>query len=124
MDLILDTNIWVAYMHDNDSLHEKARNLFELLNQKVLIPEYVLVETLNILSTKVSKEKAEEFIFAVAKSNNAEVIWSSMELREEFLHFFVSNKVEKLSFVDQCLLCLSKNYKILTFDKELARLIK
>ncbi len=111
-------------MHDNDSLHEKARNLFELLNQKVLIPEYVLVETLNILSTKVSKEKAEEFIFAVAKSNNAEVIWSSMELREEFLHFFVSNKVEKLSFVDQCLLCLSKNYKILTFDKELARLIK
>lgn len=121
MELILDTNIWVAYTNKSDSQHEKARGILELIKEKVIIPEYVLVETLNVLSVKLGKKDADDFLSGILKSENIVMLWCTHELREELLSFFVSNKIEKLSFVDQSLLFLSKKYKVVTFDKVLLK---
>lgn len=121
MDLILDTNVWIAYLEQADSQHQKALNIFDLINQKIWIPEYVLVEILNFLVIKVNKKRADEVLTMFFHNRDLEIIWNSEEFRAKLLSFFVSNKFEKLSFVDQSLLFLSKKYKVVTFDKELAK---
>lgn len=124
MDLILDTNVWIAYLEQSDSQHEKASRIFDLIDQKIWIPEYILLEILNVLLRKAGKKRADEFLSMLFQNRDLEIIWNSEEIRAKLLSFFLSNKLEKLSFVDQSLLFLSSNYKILTFDKELARLVK
>ena len=62
MELILDTNIWIAYLEKADSQHEKALHVFDLIDQKIWIPEYVLIEILNFLVIKVGKNRADEVL--------------------------------------------------------------
>ncbi len=123
MELILDTNIWIAYLEKADSQHEKALHVFDLIDQKIWIPEYVLIEILNFLVIKVGKNRADEVLTMFFHNRDLEILWNSEEFRAQLLSFFVSNKFEKLSFVDQSLLFLSKKYKVVTFDKVLAKRI-
>lgn len=124
MELILDTNVWIAYLEQADSQHEKALSIFDLIDQKIWIPEYVLVEILNFLVIKIDKNRADEVLTMFFHNKDIEIIWNSEEFRAQLLSFFVSNKIEKLSFVDQSLLFMSKRYRVVTFDRELAKLIK
>lgn len=124
MNLILDTNVWIAYLEKADSQHEKALYVFGLIDQKIWIPEYVLVEMLNFLVIKVGKDRADEVLTMFFHNRDVEILWNSEEFRAQLLSFFLSNKFEKISFVDQSLLLLSKKYRVLTFDKRLAKLIK
>ncbi len=123
MDLILDTNVWIAYLEQSDSQHQKATNVFELIDQKIWIPEYVLVEILNFLVIKIGKNRADEVLTMFFHNRDLEILWNSEEFRAQLLSFFVSNKIEKLSFVDQSLLFLSKKYRVVTFDKKLDKLL-
>ncbi len=123
MEVILDTNVWFAYLHDADSQHKKALSLFEVLKDKVLIPEYVLIEILNLITVKIGKDNADSFISDLLSFDKVTILWSSSDFRDQLLSFFLSNKFEKLSFVDQSLLFLSKKYKVVTFDKELLKRI-
>lgn len=124
MEVILDTNVWFAYLHDADSQHAKAENLFDVIKNKVFIPEYVLIEILNLVTVKIGKANADSFISDLLSFDKVSILWSSSDFRDELFNFFLSNKLEKLSFVDQSLLLLSKKYRVLTFDKRLAKLIK
>lgn len=119
--VILDTNIWVAALNQNDSLHSKAQKLFSNLNEEILIPEYILVETLNILSVKAGKRQTEAFLKTALNSEQVEILFSSKLFFQEISEFFVNFSYNKLSFVDQSLLFLSQKYPVLTFDKDLAR---
>lgn len=121
MDLILDTSVWIAYLEQSDSQHRQALQLFALIDQKIWIPEYVLVEILNVLVAKVGKNTADEALSMFFQNQDIEIIWNSEEFRAELLGFFLSNKIEKLSFVDQSLLFMSKKYRVVTFDKELRK---
>lgn len=119
MEVILDTNVWFAYLHDADSQHEKALSLFDVLKDRVLIPEYVLIEILNLITVKIGKADADNFIADLLSFDKVSILWSTSDFRDELLSFFLSNKIEKLSFVDQSLLFLSKKYRVVTFDKVL-----
>ena len=123
MEVILDTNIWVACLHDSDTQYEKALRLVEVIDEQILIPEYVLIEILNVVTTKIGKTSADNFISNLIASERVTMLWATDEFREELLSFFTSNKIERLSFVDQSLLFLSKKYKVVTFDKVLAKRI-
>lgn len=55
---------------------------------------------------------------------NVRIIYSSEVVFTQYLDFFRGNDFIKLSFVDQSLLYLSKDFEIVTFDKELDKKIK
>jgi predicted nucleic acid-binding protein len=119
--VIFDANIWIALLNVEDSQHEKSLVVFESTNESILLPEYVLVETLNVLTQKAGKKIADAFLSMVFASDKIEVGFSSKNFLLRVVQSFLANDHAKLSFVDQGLLYLSQFHKVITFDKNLAK---
>lgn len=117
--LILDANVWIAFLNKNDSQHEKAINVFDTIIDRVLIPEYILVEVLNVLQLKASKDSINTFLDVLYNSDSVEILLSNKDFLYCSLDFFRNSNYPKLSFIDQSLLCLENSYQIITFDKAL-----
>lgn len=124
---ILDSNVWIALFNKEDSLNKKASYIMKELiknNEKIFITEYLILEISTILLLKNWKKLADNFINFVYDNSDIDIIYSDRYFFENTIQFFTKNNYEKLSFVDQSLLLLSKSYQIITFDKELNRFIK
>lgn len=121
--IILDTNIWYAMFDRSDSLHEKAKQVFDELDASVMIPEYVLVELLNLFVTKLGKKWADDFLAKIVVSDDFQINPNTPSFTLDVIQFFLKSDNKKLSFVDHSLLYLSKHHKVLTFDQELAKLL-
>jgi predicted nucleic acid-binding protein len=119
--VIFDANIWIALLNVEDSQHEKSLVVFESTNESILLPEYVLVETLNVLTQKAGKKIADAFLSMVFASDQIEIGFSSKNFLLRVVQSFLANDHAKLSFVDQGLLYLSQFHKVITFDKNLAK---
>ncbi len=119
---VLDSNIWIAFLNKKDSQHQKAVKLFDVLDSKVIIPEYIILEVCSILVLKVNKETADNFLKMIFLNKDVEVLFSDNFLK--VADFFISKKIKKLSFIDIFLLYLSDDYEVLTFDKDLQKAIK
>lgn len=124
--VILDSNVWIAFLNKNDSNHKKADEIFNKLvnkREKIIITEYILLEVVTVLSQKVGKKLADQFIEIAGNTKRIEIISSSADFLNDVLTFYLKQKNRNLSFVDYSLLYLSRQYEILTFDKELKRKI-
>ncbi|MDD4530336.1 MAG: PIN domain-containing protein [Candidatus Gracilibacteria bacterium] len=124
---ILDSNVWIALFNKEDSLNKKASDIMKELvknNEKIFITEYLILEISTILLLKNGKKLADNFINFVYDNSDIDIIYSDKYFFENTIQFFTKNNYEKLSFVDQSLLLLSKSYQIITFDKELNRFMK
>lgn len=119
--IILDTNVWYAICDANDSSHSAASKLFESLEEPVLMPEYILVELLNLLVRKRGKEWTDQFLGKLLVSKDCVITPNSASFTNEVLQDFLRSERVKLSFVDHALLYLSTHHKVITFDKELAK---
>lgn len=119
--LVLDSCIWIAFWNTTDSQHEKAVDLFSSNDEEVLLPEYILVEVLNVLLLKANKKAADLWLKKILNSEWVRILPSTPNLLKENLDYFLKNKHSKLSFIDQSLVILSRKYQVLTFDKELAK---
>lgn len=117
--VIFDTNIWIGLLNVEDSQHTKSLVIFESAKESILLPEYILVETLNVLTQKAGKEIADKFLSMVFSSDQIEIGFSSKNFLMRIVQSFLTNKNAKLSFVDQGLLYLSQFHKVITFDKNL-----
>ncbi len=124
--IVLDSNIWIAAFHSTDSLHKKALDLFSQIEKEhILLPEYVLIETANVLMIRAKKSVAQYFIQSTANNTDIHLLVSSKELLYETSDLFTKTKPRNnFSFVDTALLYLSKSYTVLTFDKKLEKSIK
>ena len=48
--VIFDTNIWVGSLIETDTLHKKSKEIVrEFTLVEKIVPEYILLETLNVL---------------------------------------------------------------------------
>lgn len=124
--VILDSNVWIAFLNKNDSNHKKADEIFNKLvnkREKIIITEYILLEVVTVLSQKVGKKLADQFIEIAGNTKRIEIISSSADFLNDVLAFYLKQKNRNLSFVDYSLLYLSRQYEILTLDKELKRKI-
>ena len=121
-NIILDSNLWIAYFNENDSMHKSATEIFKK-QKKIIIPEYIILETATILLLKANRKIAKMFIEIIFDNNDIEIIPSNNIFLFKTKNQFLENKTGKLSFVDCGLVELSKNYKIITFDKELQKSI-
>jgi predicted nucleic acid-binding protein len=122
--VILDTNVWVAALNVEDSLHEKAQKIFELCKQEVLgLPEYVYVETVQVLHRRAGVALSKQFVFMINDTKGVEILDTDAELRKNIDTLYIESS-NTLSFTDCSLLYLSKTYQVITFDKQLDNKIK
>jgi predicted nucleic acid-binding protein len=119
--IILDSNIWIAYWSKNDTQHMKAEKVFENLNDRIVLPEYLVVEICSVLSLRVSKKMADKFLDFSLNNNETELLLSDEMLFSGSAEVFEKTKTGKLSFVDCSLVYLSNFYEVLTFDKLLQK---
>lgn len=116
---ILDSNIWIALFHENDNQNKKAIELFKGLNLPVAITEYVVLETCSILAKKASKKVADKFLEEILDNQDVLLLLSNESYFWEVISGFKEMPSNNLSFVDISLLCLSKSYEVVTFDRKL-----
>jgi predicted nucleic acid-binding protein len=116
---IFDSNIWIAYFHEEDNQHEKAREIFLETKYPIAITEYIIIETCNVLLAKTQKENANSFIDFALDNEDVVLLLSNGGLFFETISRFRQKTNRKLSFVDLSLACLGKDHKIVTFDRKL-----
>lgn len=122
--IIFDSNVWVAFFHEVDSQHQKARKVFSALSSKILLPEYVLLEVASVLAKRASKGIADMFIERVIDNEAVELLIFEDKQFLEFCENYRRLPNAKLSFIDAALLTLSVRYDVITFDAELQRMIE
>ena len=121
--IILDSNVWIAFFIEYDSNHKKAKNIIKKLgDKKVLITEYIILEVTTVILNKINREKASDFLEYILNHNQVDLLQDDKIFIQTIKEF--KEKLGNLSFVDISLLCLSKKYQIISFDKKLNNQIK
>ena len=120
--IILDSNIWIGYFNEKDSLHKQSVKVVEAMSV-VYVPEYVVLESVSILKMKSGPGLANICLGIFTDSLNINVIPSS-SFFSKTTDLFQTLNDKHLSFVDMSLLALSRDYEVKTFDKKLASAIK
>ena len=117
---VLDSSVWIALFIDDDSQHETAVSVMNMIgDDTIVIPYLVLTEVATVLTTKHSFEQAAAFIaFAQNSIQNLLV----PDYPESEIQFFLSQK-QNLSFIDVTLigLTLRHSYHLVTFDKKMQK---
>lgn len=72
--VIFDSDVWIALLNKNDSQHQKAKLVFESIKENIILPEYVFIEISSVLSLKVGKGVADDFI-KIALNNKISECW-------------------------------------------------
>ncbi len=117
---ILDSNIWIAFFNIEDSQHNKAQKIFKVLeNEKIIITEYIILEVASVLLNKAGRGVANTFIEMAIDNEDVELLLSDEDIFKITLMRFQQGFKKKLSFIDASLVCLSGEYEIMTFDKDL-----
>ena len=118
--IILDSNIWIWYLLEDDSLFEKSKEIIKsIYNKKIFISDYLISEIITVLLIRWNKGIVDDFLEIIYNNEDVKVIYTSPIIFHEIIKFFKKYNFNKLSFVDQSLLFLSKDFEIITFDKEL-----
>ena len=124
MNVVFDSNVWIAYLANDDSQHEKACLLFEKF-KAIVVPEYVILEVATVLSQKKDQKTAQSFVKMLRATEGLEILLAGSDLFFEFMDFYITQPKNKLSFVDVSLLYLSsQGLKVVTFDRELEKFCK
>ena len=120
---ILDSNIWIAFFVEYDSNHQKSKSIIKKLNgNNIFITEYIILEVSTVILNKVNREKASDFLEYILNHNQVDLLQDDKIFIQTAQKF--KEQLGNLSFVDTSLLCLSKKYQIISFDKKLNNQIK
>ncbi|MBM3255901.1 MAG: type II toxin-antitoxin system VapC family toxin [Candidatus Moranbacteria bacterium] len=121
---VIDSSVWIAFFHEKDSLHQRARKLLGGIAFPIAVTEYVIMETCTVLSAKSSKKIANMFLAEIVDNEDVRILFSAEDLFWETVRRFERSSGKNLSFVDVSLVCLSDQYQIVTFDEKLKKVIK
>ena len=123
LDIILDSNVWIAFLNKDDSQNAKASELFTNISiEKVLLTEYIILEVATIIKQKRGQKSANRFLYNFTNESQLKILYSA-DFYQQTVELFISSSPNKLSFVDTSLVVLSDKYKIISFDKELTKII-
>lgn len=122
--MMLDSNIMVAYLYPQDSLHKTARQFIDTAQKPFEMFEYHVAETSTVLSRRSDKETADRFLDLVADNADIRILPSSLELFQAIAACYRAHNQRALSFADYALLHLSQSVPIATFDNKLRNAIK
>lgn len=118
---ILDSNVFIWFFYEDDSLHDLALKILEeLKHSKIIVPYCVIQEVCSIFSIRFWKKIADNFLYFLLETDNFELI--NNDVHDEISHFLEFK--DKISFTDLSLIMISKKYsaELITFDKQLLKL--
>jgi len=123
--VIIDANVILRYLLcDHEKLYKKAEEIFNqiLLGElKAFIPTFIVAEVIYVLQKlyKVDRKVISQVLIDLLKPKNIKT--KNKNLLFEALKIYAQNN---LDFVD-CLLCAySKDYEVVSFEKDLNKCIK
>lgn len=124
--IFVDSSFIIALINENDSLHEKAFELIDIIeNEKLVISNLIINEVITVIGNKIDLNTA---------IKSFDLINSRFDVIEEYniknFNFKCMNEYEKyntkLSFTDSSIIVVSKEFaieKIVTFDKEFKKVM-
>ena len=120
--IVADTSFLVPLFKKDDAHSVKAAETLISLNDRMLVPDTVLFETLTVLNGKCGFAMAKEAHGKLAENPQISVVNLEAGEREAALGVFLSN-AGKISTVDASVIYLSrkKGCKILSYDDDLNR---
>ncbi len=116
--VIYDSNVWIASMITQDSLHQKAISLISENTLPTLISQDIIAEIITVLKRLKKLSQAKTFVDMIYANKEIEIL-TSTAYYQDTIDYFLSSNDTKLSFVDMSLVVLSQKYQIETFDKAL-----
>ena len=118
---ILDSNVWIAYAYEEDSQHEKAVQIFDLLTPSLVLPEYILIETCTVLTSRAGKRVADIFLDRALNNRDVLLLYADQKFFDSVISQYRRRDDRFLSFIDVSLFVLSQSYHVITFDKKLEK---
>lgn len=122
--IILDSNIWIAFLNESDNQHKKAEKVFQGIGDSIIITEYIILEVASVLTMRANKNIADKFTELIIDNKNIKILLSNKIFFNKTVKNFLNYPKNNLSFTDISLLSLSGKYNIITFDKNLEKAIK
>ena len=119
---IIDSSVFIAHIYPRDLNHERAVAVMSRLDE-IIATEYVVLETVTVLRNKKCNKEALDFLHSFECGGGISIVYSNPMFYNETQALFCKSTFLKLSFVDTSLVILSRDYKVLSFDKELNRAI-
>lgn len=102
--IFVDTSAWLALINKSDYLHHKARKVRDDLiaqGSRLLVTDYVLVETANALSRVPFRKAVVELISFIQSSEDIQVIQIDKRLFDEAWRLY-SDRLDKEWSLTDC----------------------
>jgi hypothetical protein len=98
--ILLDTGYLAALIDNRDELHQRALAWTRALSEPVVVTEYVLVETANLLSHAIERSRLHTLIARITGSAAYEVVWSERNLFDAALRLHQERPDKQWSLTD------------------------
>ena len=122
--IFIDSDAFIALLKLDDSNHNKALEILAKLDQNSVLlytSTYVFAETVTVLSQRLGRKYAEEFIGMVKGQSSAiTFLWPDEQIQEKAIELFLQQKSKNVSFVDCINMTLIKERfidMVFSFDK-------
>ncbi len=122
MNILTDSNYFYALLNPFDSLHEKAIYLSQKIkedNATLFVNEYIILETLTIISQRINKQLAIDLGNSFLKEDGVSLIYVNEKIFQNTWKIFKQNINKDMSFADCSLIATIQDRPIdalLTFD--------
>ena len=123
--IFIDSNVFIAELNENDTLHSRAKSLLERIesrNLSSITSNFVISEAITVLSQRAGNNVAVSFAdFIYNKNASIDIIAIDREIELEGLAYLKRLKSKNVSFCDCAAMAILKIYNIkniATFDKD------
>lgn len=123
MKAFVDSNFFIALSKKDDSTHQKAQKVLNKSKNKSIAlytSYYVIDETVTVLSRRLSKKEAIEFLSSIKDKDFPIILTIDQVIREKTYKLFKKVKNKSISMIDcysAILMKANKIKKCFTFDK-------
>lgn len=121
MKIFLDSSFLIALINDNDSLHKKALEYLELIeNNECYISNLIINEVITVIGNKLNLEVATTSFNLLTSVFNIINEYDLKEFNYNNMRIYETYNT-KLSFTDSSIILLMKEFNIsdlISFDKE------
>ena len=130
MKIFADTSAWIALLVPKDSLHSKARRIFEnVLERQTLVvtSNYIIDETVTWLRYRDSHTSAVGFrniIMEACNANRLHLEWITQSIEGKAWELFAERADLRLSLTDctNAVICTDLKLAIWTYDSDFTAL--
>ena len=124
--VFVDTNVFLAIRNENDPTHKKAVELLKFIKDhkvKIYTSSDIIAESLTVISMKLGKKIALEFLDEVG--DNAKEIFVDESIHKQTRLYFKKVKSKNISFIDCSSVIVMKRNKIdviFSFDEDFKKM--